>query len=115
MGQTQELGKDAETRAEAMLAREGLQTVARNYRCRGGEIDLIMRDSAHLVFVEVRLRSHSSYGGALSSVGTKKQQRLIIAARHYLMTSNWTGPCRFDVVAFEQDRERHWIRNAFGA
>jgi putative endonuclease len=113
MGRTQDLGKDAETRAETMLKHHGLLPLARNYRCRGGEIDLVMRDGEHLVFVEVRYRSHSGYGGAASSVDLKKQRRVILAARHYLLSSSWSGPCRFDVVAFEQGAGQ-WIRDAFG-
>lgn len=96
MEKPRDLGKDAENRAEAMLVHGGLHPVARNYRCRGGEIDLVMRD------------------GAAASIGPGKQQRLILAAQHYLMSSGWSGPCRFDVVAFEQGREGHWIRDAFG-
>jgi len=114
MGRTRELGKDAETRAEAMLMHGGLRPVARNYRCHGGEIDLVMRDGDQLVFVEVRYRSHRGYGGAAASIGQAKQQRLVLAAKHYLVSSGWSGPCRFDVVAFEQGREGNWIRDAFG-
>lgn len=115
MRTTRDLGKDAETRAEAMLMHEGLRTIARNYHCRGGEIDLVMRDGDQMVFVEVRYRSHSGYGGAAASVGPGKQQRLILAARHYLISSGWSGPCRFDVVAFERNDGGRWIRDAFGA
>ena len=115
MAKSQDIGRDAEARAENLLMREGLRPVARNYRCRGGEIDLIMRDGEHLVFVEVRYRSESTYGGAAGSIGAHKQRRLILAARHYLLSSGWPGPCRFDVVAFEQGRRETWIRNAFDA
>ena len=115
MKKTLDLGRDAETRAEAMLKRAGLKTVTRNFRCRGGEIDLVMRDGEHLVFVEVRYRSHSDFGGAAGSIGTKKQRRVILAAGHFLQSSRWSGPCRFDVVAFEHGHDGHWIRDAFGA
>ena len=114
MGRTQDVGRDAETRAEALLTGSGLRPVMRNYRCRGGEIDLVMRDGEHLVFVEVRYRGHSGYGGALSSIGGNKRRRLVLAARHYLMTSGWQGPCRFDVVGFDRDQQGQWIRDAFG-
>mgnify|MGYP001823613526 CR=1 FL=1 len=114
MENPRELGKDAETRAEALLRHAGLHPVARNYRCRGGEIDLVMRDDDHMVFVEVRSRSHGGFGGAAASIGPGKQQRLILAAQHYLMSSGWSGPCRFDVVAFEQGHEGRWIKDAFG-
>jgi putative endonuclease len=110
-----DLGKNAEARAEALLKRSGLRLVARNFRCRGGEIDLIMRDGEHLVFVEVRLRSHPGFGGALSTVGTRKQQRLILAARQYLASSGWRGPCRFDVVGFDRNGEGTWVSDAFSA
>jgi len=113
MSKTQDIGKDAEDRAAALLMRAGLRPMARNYRCRGGEIDLIMRDAEHLVFVEVRYRSHPAFGGALSSIGAGKRQRLIRAAQHYLMSSGWQGPCRFDVVGFDRDSGGDWIRDAF--
>ena len=115
MAKTQDIGRDAEDRAEALLATHGLQPISRNYRCRGGEIDLVMRDQEALVFVEVRYRSNASFGGALSSIDQRKCQRLILAARHYLARSGWTGPCRFDVVGFDRGSEAHWIRDAFAA
>lgn len=114
MGKTQQIGRDAEARAETLLRSKGLRVVARNYRCHGGEIDLIMRDADHLVFVEVRYRSHGDFGGALSSVGAVKQKRLIRAAQHYLSTTRWQGPCRFDVVGFDPGADARWIRDAFG-
>lgn len=111
----QQTGRDAELRAEQYLERHGLRPVTRNYRCRGGEIDLIMRDADQLVFVEVRYRADNRFGGALSSVGAHKQRRVIQAARHYLAYSGWPGPCRFDVVGFESDSPAQWIRDAFAA
>ena len=115
MGKTQELGKDAEGRAVSLLTSHGLTLIARNYRCRGGEIDLVMRDSGHLVFVEVRYRSHAGFGGALASVNARKRERLIRAAQHYLVRYGWRGPCRFDVVGFDRGHEGQWIRDAFAA
>lgn len=116
MTNTQTLGREAEHRAEQWLARQGLRALSRNYRCRGGEIDLVMHDGESLVFVEVRCRNNDSHGGALASVGAGKQRRLVIAAQHYLQTSGWQGPCRFDVVGFEPDGDKPlWIRNAFDA
>lgn len=111
----QATGRDAEHSALTLLQRNGLTEVARNYRCRGGEIDLVMLDRGELVFVEVRARRHGTYGGALASVDSHKQQRLILAARHYLATSGWSGPCRFDVVGFDAGQSPAWIRNAFPA
>jgi putative endonuclease len=113
MGKSQAIGREAEERAATWLAQQGLHPVRRNYRCRGGEIDLVMRDGECLVFVEVRSRSHGGYGGALSSIDQHKRRRIILAARHYLATSGWGGPCRFDVVGFDQGRQGQWIRDAF--
>jgi putative endonuclease len=109
----QALGREAEARAEAMLLAQGLTLVQRNYRCRGGEIDLIMRDGGQLVFVEVRYRRSASHGGALASVDTHKRRRLINAAQHYLLTSRWAGPCRFDVVGLGGGGAGQWVRDAF--
>jgi putative endonuclease len=113
MGKTQDIGREAEEHAATLLARAGLQPIRRNYRCRGGEIDLVMRDGQCLVFVEVRRRSHGGFGGALYSIDQRKRSRVILAARHYLATSGWNGPCRFDVVGFDQGRQAQWIRDAF--
>lgn len=115
MTRAQQLGRDAETRATRFLTGHGLTLVTRNYRCRGGEIDLVMRDGRQLVFVEVRYRSHSGYGGALASIDPRKRRRLIIAAQHYLLHSGWQGPCRFDVVGFGPDQPAHWIRDAIAS
>jgi putative endonuclease len=107
-------GQDAERQAEAFLESRGLSRVARNWRCRFGEIDLVMRDGATLVFVEVRLRSRSDFGGAAASVTAAKQKKLLAAARQYLSSLRATPPCRFDVVALSgPGRDPEWIRNAF--
>ncbi|MGE5319640.1 MAG: YraN family protein [Hyphomicrobiaceae bacterium] len=107
------LGQSAETRAAAHLQALGLKLVTRNWRCRFGEIDLIMQDGATLVFVEVRLRSRSDFGGAAASVTPAKQRKLLAAARQYLGTLKTLPPCRFDVVALSGDAAPEWIRNAF--
>lgn len=118
MGASQHAGQLAEDRAQAMLTANGLRVLARNFRCKGGEIDLIMRDGDSLVFVEVRYRRSSNFGGALSSVDQRKRQRLIHAAQVYLATNPWEGPCRFDVVGFDGQTDnadgRAWVRDAFG-
>ena len=92
--------------------------VRRNYRCRRGEIDLVMRDTDTLVFVEVRRRTSLAFGGGLDSVDAQKRARLVAAAQHYLMM-NRVGderPCRFAVVAIDGP-SRHatieWVRDAF--
>jgi len=107
-------GEHAEERAAAHLRRQGLQILERNYRCRGGEIDLICNDSGQLVFVEVRFRSRGDFGGALESIDCRKQRRLIAAARHYLAGEGRERPCRFDVVAITAG-ELQWLRDAFQA
>ena len=112
---TQQKGQMQEERAQALLQIRGMQTVARNFRCRSGEIDLIAQDHDSLVFVEVRSRTHDRQGNAASSIGPRKQQRIIRAAQVYLLRhpryQSW--PCRFDVVSFDGDEEGEWIRDAF--
>lgn len=107
------LGQSAESRAEAFLKGQGLKLLARNWRCRFGEIDLIMQDSTTLIFVEVRLRTRSDFGGAAASVTPAKQKKLLATARQYLATLKTLPPCRFDVVALSGDDSPDWIRNAF--
>jgi putative endonuclease len=109
----QALGREAEARAEAMLLAQGLTLVQRNYRCRGGEIDLIMRDGGTLVFVEVRYRRSERFGGAIASIDRRKQARLTAAAGYYLQRHPSPLPCRFDVVAIGAGDRVDWIRNAF--
>lgn len=113
MGKTQAIGQRAEQDALTLLTGRGLKLVTRNYRCRGGEIDLVMRDGESIVFVEVRYRRSRDFGGALSSVDLRKRQRLTRAAQHYLATSGWRGPCRFDVIGFDGSSDDVWIRDAF--
>ncbi|MGH8670859.1 MAG: YraN family protein [Burkholderiales bacterium] len=112
---TQHSGDAAEALAAAFLKSKGLTLVERNYRCRLGEIDLILRDGATLVFAEVRLRSNLNFGGAAGSVTAHKQHTIMQAARHYLRNLSAAPRCRFDVVLLtELDAERiHWIKNAF--
>lgn len=106
-------GREAETRAANYLARQGLHVIERNFRVRGGEIDLICRDGAVLVFVEVRQRSRNDYGGAAASITPSKQRRLILAARHYLARQpDCDG--RFDCVLIDGE-QLTWLRDAFSA
>jgi putative endonuclease len=105
-------GGNGEEAAATFLQRHGLSIVARNYRTRFGEIDIIARDGESLVFVEVRLRAGSRFGGASGSIGAHKQSRIATAARVYLMQTRTRLPCRFDVVTIEGG-ELHWLRAAF--
>jgi len=94
-------GAAAEALAAEFLEAKGLTIVARNYRCRGGEIDLIARDGETLIFVEVRLRSDSAFGGAAESITATKRRRLRFAAAHYLGRQSQMSrepPCRFDAI-----------------
>lgn len=111
-----ERGRAAETLAARYLERRGLRVLTRNFRIRGGEIDLVCRDGATLVFVEVRLRSRNDYGGAGASIDAGKRRRLLLAARHYL-AGRAECLCRFDCILLERLDESgiEWMRNAFGA
>lgn len=116
----QRRGAHAEDQACRFLQRQGLQLVARNYRSRRGEIDLIMRDADNLVFIEVRYRRQSRYGSGLESVDRRKQQRIIACAAYYLHRHPLAAllAARFDVVALtpgDGGTRIEWIRNAFDA
>lgn len=108
----QAAGSSGEDDAAEYLARHGLTLVGRNYRTRLGEIDLIAREGETLVFVEVRLRKDSRFGGALASITPRKRSRIVTAARQYLMRFPRVPACRFDVVCIEAG-EPTWIRGAF--
>ena len=112
-----ERGAHAEQQACRFLCRHGLRLIERNYRCRRGEIDLIMRDAGNLVFVEVRYRRQSRYGSGLESVDRNKQHRISLCAARYLQQhpGHADRPARFDVVAVMPDGSIEWIRNAFDA
>ena len=113
---TSRTGQDAENQAAQFLAGQGMVLVARNYRCRGGEIDLICRDGKVLVFVEVRLRRNPDFGGAAASITASKRRRLILAARHYLLRHP-DRDCRFDCVLLEalDPAAVEWLPAAFNA
>ena len=110
----QSSGDGAEEAAVRLLERHGLEVIARNYRTRFGEIDVIARDGATLVFVEVRMRSSARFGGALASIGQRKRARIAAAARQYLARLAYEPACRFDVVAMEDGAAAPtWLRGAF--
>ncbi|WP_455385256.1 YraN family protein [Acidihalobacter prosperus] len=110
-----ERGRAAERLALDYLRRRGLRLREANYRCRAGEIDLVMSDGDSLVFVEVRQRSNPRFGGAAASVDAVKQRKLIATARHYLQAHGADSPARFDVVAIDATGTPQWIRDAFAA
>jgi putative endonuclease len=107
-------GQAGEDQALAHLERNGLILVERNFRCKGGEIDLIMRHRQALVFVEVRMRADQRHGGAAASVTTAKQARLIVAAQVYLQRYQSPPACRFDVIAID-GAALTWLENAIDA
>ncbi len=113
---TKQAGDAAEDCALRYLQDQGLKVLQRNYRTPGrggGEIDLIMQDvHGTLVFVEVRHRSRGDHGGAASSVTWAKQQRIVFAARHFLLRLPRMPACRFDVVSLD-GVELTWYRGAF--
>jgi putative endonuclease len=106
-------GISAEQQAHDFLLSKGLKPICRNYRCKHGELDLIMRDQQSLVIVEVRYRKSDTFGSALESITSSKQGRIISATQHYLSTVRDDCPIRFDVVAISGNAEINWIKNAF--
>jgi putative endonuclease len=113
MSTSRRVGSAAEDRALVHLQTQGLDLVERNYHCRGGEIDLVMRDGEHLVFVEVRYRRRGRFGAAAETVDFRKQQKLTTAASHYLVSRGADQPCRFDVVSLDDGGGLDWLRDAF--
>lgn len=113
-------GQAAEALAEAYLVARGLRVLERNFRVRGGEVDLICEHGPSLVFVEVRLRSNARFGGPAASIDAAKQRRLVLAAHHYLAALGGRAgkrPCRFDAVLLTRLNadDVEWIQNAFDA
>ena len=115
----QRLGSLGEDAAAAHLEALGYRIVARNHRCRRGEVDLVAEHGSVLVFVEVRTRASAAFGGPEETVSFAKQRRVVAAARDYL--ARWRGPtrgARFDVVAVvdgPQGPQLTHFENAFPA
>ena len=102
------------------LAHAGLHLLTRNFTCRHGELDLIMREGDCIVFVEVRYRGSRSRGDGVTSVGAGKRAKLVRAAQVYLLARPQfaAAPCRFDVIGCSgtpQQPQLDWIRSAFDA
>ncbi|MDE2196816.1 MAG: YraN family protein [Gammaproteobacteria bacterium] len=114
-------GRRAEELALGVLTAAGLRLVTRNYRCPQGELDLVMEQGETLVMVEVRYRQDNRFGSAAETVGTRKQQKLLRAAQHFLLQdARWCRrPLRFDVVAVSDTAAgaitTDWIKDAFRA
>lgn len=107
----QRIGQGGEDQALAYLQAQGLALVARNFRCKSGEIDLIMRERQTLVFVEVRKRAKGRFGSAADSITPAKQRKLMLAAQFYLLRFATAPACRFDVIAIDGE-QLSWIKNA---
>jgi len=110
-----ERGREAEASALAFLQSQGLRLHAQNWRCRFGELDLVMQDKDSLVFVEVRYRRSNHFGGAAQSVDANKQRKLARSAQQFLQQNATltNQPCRFDVIALGETARPEWIKNAF--
>ena len=125
MATTRQLGETTESLACEYLENKGFKLLERNYNCRFGEIDLIMKNSDSLVFVEVRYRRSNDFGSGAESITINKQSKLIKTASAYLQRHAKLNkdPARFDVVSItgsiETDNINNididWIENAFGA
>ena len=109
-------GAFAEADAATALLAAGYRIVERNFACKAGELDIVAREGATVVFVEVRLRRPGAFGDAADSITAAKRARLIAAAREYLARLPRTPACRFDVVLLDSlDPSRVvWVRDAFG-
>lgn len=115
-------GEDAETACCVYLKSQGLKLLNKNFNCRYGEIDLIMLDKKILVFVEVRFRKNTNYGGGLESITMAKQKKLRKTAELYLQQNSQYDNARFDVVSMSKNTQTKlarqpytfdWITNAF--
>jgi putative endonuclease len=110
---TTNIGQHAEKEAWQFLATQGFELLEKNFSCRAGEIDLIVRDTETLVFVEVRFRQNSSYGSGAETVTSAKRRRIIRTAEYYLLGNPDTSNLdfRFDVISIGSSVD--WIENAF--
>ncbi len=109
-------GDRAEQRACQFLLARGFKLILKNYRCKHGEIDLIMQDGKDIVFVEVRSRANTNYGSAIESINRNKQRKILETSIHFLQQRNWlnTVNCRFDVIGIHHN-DLEWIKDAFTA
>ncbi|MBI5623060.1 MAG: YraN family protein [Elusimicrobia bacterium] len=107
-------GGEAEAKAAEFLESRGFVIIERNYAKPFGEIDIVARDGDSVVFVEVKARAGSAFGGPEAAVDLRKRRKLARTAQAWLLSRRWEGPSRFDVVAFEGSEVRH-ITDAFGA
>lgn len=113
------LGQAAEKAACAFLTARGLTLIAKNFRTKLGEIDLIMQDGETIVFVEVRSKQHGHFGTALESIEATKEKKLNATATLFLQQKGWLHSkiSRFDVVGIDIHQKNtlqfDWVKNAF--
>lgn len=109
-------GRKAEQQAENYLVQNGLKTIAKNFYCFAGEIDLIMQEDSELLFIEVRSRKSNTFGTAAETVNKKKQKKIITSSKVFLQKNEWCSSmnCRFDIIEVQiNDGKIHWIKDAF--
>jgi putative endonuclease len=112
------LGTAAEVRAAVLLERAGFTVLARNYRCRAGELDIVARRARLLVIAEVRLRSSAAFGGAAASITAAKRARIVRATRYLLRCEPALAALdvRFDALLLSSaEGPIEWIEAAFDA
>lgn len=103
-----EIGKRGEAQAENFLTTKGYTVIARNYRYKRSEIDLIVQKENWLVFVEVKMRSSSAFGFPEEAVNARKRKKILEGAAHYLTEINWQGNVRYDIVAIHEKHIEHF-------
>lgn len=112
-------GQCAEQLAAKFLRSNGLKVLTQNFHCRFGEIDIIAQDNNTIIFIEVKYRKQTSFGGAISAVPVSKQQKIIKSAQIYLQQAalnEYNTACRFDVIALQgsfSQPDINWLTNAF--
>jgi len=111
MRSTREAGNYGEELARQYLEKRGLTYMASNWLCKYGEVDLVMQDGSTRVFIEVKLRSRTSYAEGLEMVTTQKQEKIIRAVKHYQQEKDYWGDVRFDVVAISMDGDKPSIEH----
>jgi putative endonuclease len=103
-----EKGKEGEAKAQSFLKEKGYEVVARNYRFKRSEIDLIVKKENWLVFVEVKMRTSSAFGHPEESIDSAKRKKIMEGAAQYLVDSNWQGNVRYDIVAIHKGEIEHF-------
>jgi len=112
-------GQETEDACCAYLKKQGLSLIEKNFHCRNGEIDLIMKDDKTIVFIEVRYRRNNNFGGAIESITPSKQKKVRASAETYIQCNAISDDVRIDFVAMTQDPDQlsgytfEWIKNAF--